>query len=225
MTLAKEAAKEVEEVQEAQEIQEVQEVQEFEDVEEVEIERSISIATEPVSLWRNSDLPNLQAPVGITESDDSDDSDEHIVIEPASLPIVAASKTPLAKTNFTEIAEEIYSMRTNDVTKNMLWVSQVVEKHGEAFAPLLELCPHLNIIFAHMLILRFGARVEDVDWTSDMTDWAGEECERVGRSMATLLRMVQTGEAAVDSWKSQYPQLDKSLRGRRLQRIHGSNSK
>ena len=49
--------------------------------------------------------------------------------------------------------------------------------------------------------------MQDVDWTSDMKDWNEEDCRRVGRSMATVMRMVQTGLMAVDSWKKQYVQL------------------
>ena len=49
--------------------------------------------------------------------------------------------------------------------------------------------------------------MQDVDWTSDMKDWNGEDCRRVGRSMATVMRMVQTGLMAVDAWKKHYVQL------------------
>jgi len=59
-----------------------------------------------------------------------------------------------------------------------------------------------------MLVFRLGVKVEDVDWTSDMKKWNEEDCRRVGRSMATIMRMVQTGLMAVDSWKRQYVQLN-----------------
>jgi len=60
------------------------------------------------------------------------------------------------------------------------------------------MCPGLPIILAHMLVFRLGIRVQDVDWTSDMKDWVATDCRYVGRSMATLLRMVQKGEDAVE---------------------------
>ena len=82
-----------------------------------------------------------------------------------------------------------------------------MSKYPDQFAPIFELCPKFDIILAHMLVFRLGVRVQDVDWTSDMKDWNEEDCRRVGRSMATVMRMVQTGLMAVDSWKKQYVQL------------------
>ena len=61
---------------------------------------------------------------------------------------------------------------------------------------------------AHMLVLRFGVRMQEVSWVSDMRDWTSEDNRRVGRSMATIIRMVQTGDAACDAWRRHYPQLD-----------------
>ena len=82
-----------------------------------------------------------------------------------------------------------------------------MSKYPDDFAPILELCPKFDIILAHMLVFRLGVRVQDVDWTSDMKKWSEEDCRRVGRSMATIMRMVQTGLMAVDAWKKQYVQL------------------
>ena len=83
-----------------------------------------------------------------------------------------------------------------------------MEKHNDQFAPLLDLCPGLDIVFGHMLILRFGFSVKDVDWTHDLQHFSETDCKNVGRSMATLMRMVQTGDAAVDAWRKHYLQLD-----------------
>jgi len=41
-----------------------------------------------------------------------------------------------------------------------------------------------------------------------MKDWTEKDCKHVGRSMAYFLRMFQTGDAAVDAWRINYPQLD-----------------
>jgi len=41
-----------------------------------------------------------------------------------------------------------------------------------------------------------------------MRDWMESDCKNVGKSMAYFLRMVQTGNAAVDAWRKNYPQLE-----------------
>ena len=65
----------------------------------------------------------------------------------------------------------------------------------------------LTIILAHMLILRFGFSVQNVSWTSEMVDWSAEDNQRVGRSMSYFSRMTEQGDAAVGSWRSNFPQL------------------
>ena len=112
------------------------------------------------------------------------------------------------KGTFAEIAEEIYSQRSNNKNQNLKRISSVMGKHEEQFAPLLELCPGLKMILAHMLVLRLGIRVQEVSWTSEMTIWMETDLKRVGRPMATILRYVQTGTASVDAWRNNYPQLD-----------------
>jgi len=86
-------------------------------------------------------------------------------------------------------------------------VNQITKKYDTQFAPLLELCPGLPTIISHMLILRLGFRVGSVDWTLDMKDWSEQDCKNVGRSMATFLRYVQSGEEVIEAWKLNYPQL------------------
>jgi len=112
-----------------------------------------------------------------------------------------------AKTKMKMIAEEIYELRTNTVMVNIRNIEEVMSKYPNEFAPIIEYCPNFRIIIAHMLVFRLGLRVQDVDWTSDMKDWNEEDCRRVGRSMATLMRTVQTGLMAVESWRRQYVQL------------------
>jgi len=82
------------------------------------------------------------------------------------------------------------------------------EKFSLHFSQLLILCPHLDVIIGHMLVLRFGVRVQEVSWTSEITDWTEADCRNIGRSMASIIRMVQTGEDAVDAWRSNFPQLE-----------------
>jgi len=93
------------------------------------------------------------------------------------------------------------------VETNLIHIKEVMSKYPDDFAPILELCPKFDVVLAHMLVFRLGVKVEDVDWTSDMKDWDEEDCRRVGRSMATIMRMVQTGLMAVDAWKKHYVQL------------------
>jgi len=106
------------------------------------------------------------------------------------------------------IAEELYALRSRDITVDRLKIKTLMKNtYKDEFEPLLEMCPNLDVILAHIKIKRFGLLVQEVSWTSDMVDWSEEDCRRVGRSMATLLRMVQKGEMAVDAWKKHYPQL------------------
>jgi len=106
-----------------------------------------------------------------------------------------------------KIAEEIYELRTNKVESNIIHIKEVMSKYPDEFAPIIALCPKFDIILAHMLVFRLGVRVQEVDWTSDMKDWNEEDCRRVGRAMATFIRMVQTGLMAVDAWRRHYVQL------------------
>ena len=105
------------------------------------------------------------------------------------------------------LAEEIYKSRTNKVETNLTHIKEVISKYPDDFSPILKLCPKFDVVLAHMFVFRLGVKVEDVDWTSDMKKWSEEDCRRVGRSMATIMRMVQTGLMAVDAWKKQYVQL------------------
>ena len=106
------------------------------------------------------------------------------------------------------IAEELYALRSRDITVDRLKIKTLMKNtYKDEFAPLLEMCPNLDVILAHMKINRFRFLVQEVLWTSDMTDWSEEDCRRIGRSMATLLRMVQRGDMAVDAWRNNYPQL------------------
>jgi len=94
------------------------------------------------------------------------------------------------------------------VDTNLIHIKEVMSKYPDEVSSILELCPKFDIILAHMLVFRLGVRVQEVDWTSDMKDWDEEDCRRVGRSMATVMRMVQTGLMAVDAWKKHYVQLN-----------------
>jgi len=105
------------------------------------------------------------------------------------------------------IAIDVYNQRTNNVATNRSNIQKIVDKYPSIFAPILEQNPHFANMLAHMLVLRFGFRVQEVSWITEMKDWTAEDNRRVGRAMAPILRMVQTKDAAVDAWRSHYPQL------------------
>ena len=99
-------------------------------------------------------------------------------------------------------------MQSNDLELNLAAVAAITTKFKTQFTPLLERCPGLSIILAQMLVLRFGFWVIEVNWTNEMKDWTETDFKHVGKSMAYFLRMFQTGVAAVDAWRRNYPQLD-----------------
>jgi len=109
---------------------------------------------------------------------------------------------------FATIAEEIHDLRSNQIANIIRAIRETFRKHESQLHPLLAICPNLDIVIGHMFVLRLGVRVQEVSWTKDMQDWTEEDCRRVGRSFATIQRMVQKGENAVDAWRRHYPQLD-----------------
>ena len=118
-----------------------------------------------------------------------------------------SSSNNLQKIEFVRIAEEMFSERTNKIESNLSSLSQFFDRYEVDFALVLVRCPHFAIILSHIFILRFGWRVENVSWKTDMKDWHSEECRRVGRAFATFLRVAEQGEASVDAWSKNYPQL------------------
>jgi len=106
-----------------------------------------------------------------------------------------------------KVAVGIYDLRTNDVKLNRAKIQRVVDKYPLVFSPILERNPHFVGMLAHMLVLRFEFRVQEVSWVKEMRNLDAEDNRRVGRAMAPILRMVQTNDAAVDAWRSNYPQL------------------
>ena len=104
--------------------------------------------------------------------------------------------------------EKIYQKRSNKVESNLFAVQLIFREYSELLSPALECCPNLDTILAHMLVLRLGWSVHDVDFTSKMSEWNYDDCRKVGRSMATIFRVVQQGNTAIESWRLHYPQLN-----------------
>jgi len=102
----------------------------------------------------------------------------------------------------------VYSTRTNNVATNRASIHKIVDKYPVFFDQILERDPHFVEMLAHMHVLRFGIIVLEVSWIKEMQNWDAEDNRRVGRAMAPIMRMVQTSDATVDAWRSNYPQLD-----------------
>ena len=111
------------------------------------------------------------------------------------------------KDEWQSAAELLYSKRSNNHLKNYEHVTDFLAANPSLFEPLLERCPNIGLIIAHLLKLRLGLTVQNVSWTSSISDWNGEDCRRVGCSVAAFLRNFQTGEAALEAWKLHYVQV------------------
>jgi len=111
------------------------------------------------------------------------------------------------KDEWQSAAELLYSKRSNSHLKNYEHVTDFLAANPSLFEPLLERCPNIGLIIAHLLKLRLGLTVQNVSWTSSISDWNGEDCRRVGCSAAGFLRNFQTGEAALEAWKLHYVQV------------------
>ena len=163
-------------------------------------ENEVENAEEELDVLRNKDRRMKRGPPMLRQEEVESTKEE----KPPT-PTTVLSEPVKAKMR--AIAEEIYKPRTNKVETNLFIIREVMSRYPDDLAPLLKLCPKFDIILAHMLVFRLGVRVQEVDWTSDMKDWNEEDCRRVGRSMATVMRMVQTGLAAAEAWKKRYVQL------------------
>ena len=109
--------------------------------------------------------------------------------------------------NWRNLAEEIYSARGKSYKSNYVYIKRVFNENEEHFAPLLLKCPKFMIILSYILEDRLGLWVEKVSWTKDLTELDGDDCRRIGCSLATFIRKRKTGDAALDAWKIHYPQL------------------
>ena len=58
--------------------------------------------------------------------------------------------------------------------QNLHHIRSVMAENEMAFMPLLNICPNLPIIIAHMMVIHVGISVRTVSWTSKMTEWTEE---------------------------------------------------
>ena len=62
-----------------------------------------------------------------------------------------------------------------------------------------------------MFVLRLGWQVKEVDFTTKMTEWSEDDCQKVGKSMATFMREFQQGKTAIEAWRRHYQQINTLL--------------
>ena len=105
------------------------------------------------------------------------------------------------------LAEEIYGSRSDKQEKNLELVDRIFVEKEELVRSLMEECPRFNIILSHMLVLRFGVKVLEVDGKTTAKNWTENDCRRIGRAVATMLRERASGKDAMRAWKSQYKEL------------------
>jgi len=72
------------------------------------------------------------------------------------------------------LAEEVYGKRSNSSVQNLHHIRSVMAENEMAFMPLLNICPNLPVVIAHMMVIHVGISVRTVSWTSKMTDWTEE---------------------------------------------------
>jgi len=72
------------------------------------------------------------------------------------------------------LAEEVYGKRSNSSVQNLHHIRSVITENEMAFKPVLNICPNLPIIIAHMMVIHVGISVRTVSWTSKMTEWTEE---------------------------------------------------
>jgi len=72
------------------------------------------------------------------------------------------------------LAEEVYCERSNSSVQNLHHIRRVMAENEMAFKPVLNICPNLPIIIAHMMVIHVGISVRTVSWTSKMTEWTEE---------------------------------------------------
>jgi len=98
--------------------------------------------------------------------------------EVTSFPVpVPTSKTSRTTRNRNEkwklLSENVYETWSANHKSNILHINRIFDvENKEIFAPLLERCPNFKIILSYILEDKFGFRVQNVKWSSNMKDWS-----------------------------------------------------
>ena len=116
----------------------------------------------------------------------------------------------MMKDEFGKFGTRLFEGREDDYENNLVMIEKAFAEDDktELVAKLVEKCPPIKMILAHMLENRFGWTAQEVSWKSVMGEWDEEDCRRVGQSLAYFARKRKTGKVAVDAWKKNYAQLE-----------------
>ena len=112
-----------------------------------------------------------------------------------------------AKAAWKSLAEEIYGSRSDKQENNLELVDRIFVEKKELVRSLMAECPRFNIILSHMLVLRFGVKVLEVDGKTTAKKWTEDDCRRIGRAVATMLRERASGKDAMRAWRREYKQM------------------
>ena len=142
---------------------------------------AVGAVTNPGQVVPVENLPLLIAPQEATTTTNN----SSVVVPPTTeitvhTPIMNSETYQIQQTKdkWQSAAELLYSKRSNSHLKNYEHVTDFLAANPSLFEPLLERCPNIGLIIAHLLKLRLGLTVQSVSWTSSISDWNGEDCRR-----------------------------------------------
>jgi len=111
------------------------------------------------------------------------------------------------KLEWVALAEHIYRERTNNYQKNLQVVKRALRGKQSLTGPVLLAFPNIEVVIAHMIVVRFGFSASTVNWCLGLDELTEEDCRKAGRSFATYTRSAKTGLDALLAWKANYTQL------------------
>ena len=88
-------------------------------------------------------------------------------------------------------------------------VEATSQKHQQEFKLILDRYPTFTTTLANTLVPRLGYRVQDLDNPQKLlTELTEEDSRLIDRALCTLVRKRKTSDVAIDSWISNYKQLN-----------------
>ena len=106
------------------------------------------------------------------------------------------------------LAKDVYQKKGKNAAKNIDVFERLFALNKAVTSPLLRSCPNFCVILAHMLVPRFRFKTDGISATSTPKNWTLGDCKSVGKAVAVLLREYESGKAAMEAWRAEYPQLD-----------------
>ena len=107
------------------------------------------------------------------------------------------------------IAERMYDCKCSELLDIQKHVDDVIEEEMDFFAPVVTICPKVNVMFAHVLLNQVRKSVKNIDGTLPIHGWGEKECKNVGRSFALFVRKRKSGDVALDAWRRHFVHLKK----------------